>query len=383
MKPTTGETKEGARVSTKRVHPRIVVALLAVFAYLGLGRDPEPELPIVREHRLLKATIMGSVLGPAVVLVPYWFLFIIGGSVIAVIGYAVTRGTDADTRGAIIAYAISGILIVLGVSVGVGAGIDMWNGGEDPQKPFCERFPNDPSCVWAPDFTILVPSTPAGAGRDTAAEIPGAPFTQCGSMSPAATMITYNTDAYVDSSNKRIEMQVAINDDLAPTTAGYQLDECFLVDFAINLENGRDADGDSNIDAVTYFGRIRSITRTTMVDGNSSQPYNVFYWDTTNGWYMGWMKESASQASNGDWISSYPAGVSDDRLPTGASEWKQLGSHSGGSAEYVSFWFAARNYGIFGYTQPPVGSSVDILVDIGTVEIHDTWTVQVKLNARD
>ena len=94
------------------------------------------------------------------------------------------------------------------------------------------------------------------------------------------------------------------------------------------------------------------------------------------------MRESASQASNGDWVSAYPAGVSDSRLPTGASSWKQLGKHEGGSAEYISFWFVGRNYGFFGYTQPPMGLPIDLLVDVGTPEVFDTWTIQIKLNAR-
>ncbi|MCJ2556515.1 MAG: hypothetical protein LN415_05330 [Candidatus Thermoplasmatota archaeon] len=57
-------------------------------------------------------------------------------------------------------------------------------------------------------------------------------------------------------------------------------------------------------------------------------------------------------------------------------------SHAGGSAEYFSFWFVGRNYGFFGYTQPPMGSPIDIVVDLGTPESFDSWTIQIKLNAR-
>lgn len=69
-------------------------------------------------------------------------------------------------------------------------------------------------------------------------------------------------------------------------------------------------------------------------------------------------------------------------MPTGASSWRQLGKHEGGSAEYIRFWFVGRNYGFSGYTQPPTGSPIDLLVDVGTPEVFDTWTIQIKLNAR-
>ena len=147
--------------------------------------------------------------------------------------------------------------------------------------------------------------------------MPGSPFTQCASLSPIGTIITWDTNAHPDASNKKIEMQVAVDDDLAPTTPGCQLDNCFLVDFSISLENGRDLNGDGSIDAVTYFGRIHSIT--TMIDGNTTQVNNIIHWHAQNGWYIRWMRESASQASNGDWVSAHPAGISDSRLPTGTS----------------------------------------------------------------
>ncbi len=124
--------------------------------------------------------------------------------------------------------------------------------------------------------------------------MPGSPFTQCASLNPVGTIITWDADTHLDASNEKIEMQVAVDDDLGPTTAGYQLDDCFLVDFSISLENGRDLNGDGSIDAVTYFGRIRSISRTTMVDGNTTQVNNIIHWDAQNGWYVGWMRESSS-----------------------------------------------------------------------------------------
>lgn len=72
----------------------------------------------------------------------------------------------------------------------------------------------------------------------------GSPFAHCASLSPAGTIITWDTDAHLDASNKKIEMKVAVDDDLGPTTPGYQLDDYFLVDFSISLENGHDLNGD-------------------------------------------------------------------------------------------------------------------------------------------
>lgn len=329
------------------------------------------KLPEICEPSIPKAAVMMSVLGPLAVIAPFWFVFFIVGGAICVVAYALSselKGAQAP-----VSYAVGFMLIFTGLGIGGASLFDV---------PDDDGNGDGPPVTWVPDFEVLIPTVVAGTSRDVATEFPASPFTACSAKPTTLTEMVWATSAYADRSNAKMEMQIAVDVDVAPTTATFQAPDCFLNDFSISLQNGRDANGDGAIDAATYFMRVRSITRTLMRDGNTSIQYPIFEWDGTNGWYIGAMKESASQAANGDWVSFYPAGVTDTTLPTGASPWRQLGSHAGGAAEFIAFWFVPHNYGYFGYTIPNVGDSIDVVVDVGTPEKFDSFEIAVKLTTR-
>lgn len=315
---------------------------------------------------------MLSVLGPLAVIAPFWFVFFIVGAALAVAAYALSdnlKGAQAP-----VCYAIAGVMILVGMGIG---GASLFDVPDDD-----DGNGDGPPVTWLPEFEILIPTVVAGTSRDVATEFPASPFAACSAKPTTLTEMVWATSAYADRSNKRTEMQITVTTTGPPTAAAFQAPDCYLNDFSVELTNGRDANGDGNLDAAAYFMRIRSITRTLMLDGNSSIQYQVFEWGSTVGWYIGAMKESASQSANGAWVSFYPAGVSDTSLPTGTSPWRRLGDHAGGAPEFIAFWFVPHNYGYFGYTIPNVGESIDIVIDIGVPELFDSWSIAVELTAR-
>jgi hypothetical protein len=357
---------EGQRDKAPRASATVLGLALLVFAAFLFTVVPTVMGLGIREVALAQD------LGPFDFLAPMaWTLVIIAVLMLLYVRFFATSMKPKNR--AIFAFLATALLVLGGIPILIGAFGGVGNGGEVPPG-------------YVPQWEIIIPSTVLGSARDANTEVPGGSFTAASAITPAGTIVTSGTDLFADRVNRRITVDVSVNSALATSAAGFSAPDVVLTDFSIRLTNPVDANGDGVMDAVSYFGRVKSISRTTLVDGNSSQEIQVFYWDSTVGWYVGWMRQSSSQSSNGDWISAAPAGVADTRLPTAPSgaalDWTNLGDHSGGSAEYVSFWFLMRNYGPFGYTLPSVGESIDITIQIGTEASFVEFTFVVRLSSR-
>jgi len=229
-----------------------------------------------------------------------------------------------------------------------------------------------PGAQW--EIYLTVPA----AGHDAATEYPGNSYTFCSAITPAGTALVYTgtITGYLDRQNRKVTHHHTITSTLATTAAAFSAPDCNAFDFSVRLLNGQDRNGDGVIDAQNYFGQILSISRTTTTDGNSSVASNVFYSDVNNGFYVGWFTDGSN------WVSAYPGMESMTTLTTGPSPIVNIGSHGGGAADVPAFWYLLRNYGPFGYTQPPIGTSIIIQAQIGSPGGWLPFTVEIRLNAR-
>ena len=136
--------------------------------------------------------------------------------------------------------------------------------------------------------------------------------------------------------------------------------------------------------SVSIFGRVRSISATVAEDGNgSSSRRNIFYRDTTFGWYLGWSRDVDTINTDGQWVSIAPAGTDDAALQAGHDYgWTNLGVNAGADEDYATYAYVLRNYGPFGFTLPVIGYQYTMLVDIGTPSDYTTLTVTIYLAAR-
>lgn len=240
---------------------------------------------------------------------------------------------------------------------------------------------------YVPAWEVLIPSTIQGTPRDANTEIMdsnGGDGVDTGS--PAGTLCAFATNAEADRANRNVRVAVSVDDDAATSGATFSAPDACSFDLAFRLTNPQDANGDGTMDSIAIFGRVRSITATVAQDGNETAAHNIFLFDSTFGWYIGWSRDVDAQTTDGAWISACPAGLSDARLPTAPSgaclDWNNLGTNAGVDEDYIAFAYGTRNYGMWGYTLPPIGFQYTITIDIGTPESFVTYTVLVFLSAR-
>lgn len=236
--------------------------------------------------------------------------------------------------------------------------------------------------VLTPVFEVLVPSTVQGTPRDTQAELFDTQGgTGGGGETPTATLCAFGTNAEVDRANRVVRWQVTVDDDIATSAAAFSAPDSCAHDLAVRLTNPRDVNGDGVQDSVSFFGRLRSISATTAQDGNQTTPRNIFMFDNTFGWYVGFSRRVDTQTTDGTWLSVAPPGTSDGQLKT-SFDWTNLGSTTGADEDYIGLAAISRNYGFYGFTQPVIGYTYSFVWDIGTPESFVTYTWQVILLAR-
>lgn len=296
-----------------------------------------------------------------------------------------TGVTAVIWKGAKMSARIVAVVVVLALwgSVAIAAA-GMQGGGP---STFCQQNPNDPSCKTSggatPQWSVLVPSTVQGTPRDALAELFDTDGgTGGGGETPTATLCAYGTNAVVDRNNKIVRITETITTTVATSAATFEAPDACNFDLAVNLQNPRDSNGDGVQDSVAFFGRVRDISATTSQDGNQTVQRNIFIFDNTFGWYMGWTRSVATQATDGQWISACPSGESDTQLPTsphagGCLDWVNLGTSTGAAPVYIDFAYIAHNYGFYGYTQPPTSTTYTIHIDVGTPALYNTWEVQI------
>lgn len=233
-----------------------------------------------------------------------------------------------------------------------------------------------------PVFEVLVPSTVQGTPLDTQAELfDSQGGTGGGGETPTATLCAFGTNALVDRSNRLIQWQITVDDDVATSAAAFSAPDSCSHSLAVRLTNPRDVNGDGVQDSVAFFGRLRSISATTAQDGNQTTPRNIFMFDTTFGWYVGFSRRVDTQTTDGTWLSVCPAGCADAQLKT-AFDWTNLGSTTGADEDYIGLAAISRNYGFYGFTLPTAGYTYSFVWDIGTPDSYVTYTWQVALIAR-
>ena len=236
---------------------------------------------------------------------------------------------------------------------------------------------------YAPKFEVILQGTRSTA-RDGATEMFDTQGGDGDVETPAGTLCAYGTNAEVDLSNKILRHAITVDDDVTVATAGFSAADICSADFSFRLLNPQDANGDGTMDSVSIFGRVRSISATVAEDGNgSSSRRNIFYRDTTFGWYLGWSRDVDTINTDGQWVSIAPAGTDDAALQAGHDYgWTNLGVNAGADEDYATYAYVLRNYGPFGFTLPVIGYQYTMLVDIGTPSDYTTLTVTIYLAAR-
>lgn len=235
---------------------------------------------------------------------------------------------------------------------------------------------------FVPEWEIILQGTRSTA-RDVASEIFDTQGgTGGGGETPTATLCAYATNALLDIANRKLVHQQTIDDDVTTGTAGFSAPDICSFDFSFRLTNPVDQNGDGVQDSISIFGRLRSISATTSEDGNgTSTRRNLFMWDTTFGWYLGFSRDVDTINTDGQWISVAPAGASDGVLPT-SFDWQNLGVNAGADEDYATFAYIYRNYGPYGYTLPAAGFTYSMMIDIGTPASYVTVEVITQLSAR-
>lgn len=345
-----------SRRATLRRMKQIVVGLAMCLVMLAFAAVTVAALPVSDASKLQTGDILASI-GVSVALV---FVFALVALLVTAVAW---KGLKMSHK--IVAVVITGILWGTVLVAAFAA----------PMAPAGGSGGSNLTPVW----TVLVPSTVQGTPRDAASEIFDTQGgTGGGGETPTATLCAFATNCFVDRQNHIFRMGITRNTALATSAAGFQAPDIFSADLSVQLMNPRDVNGDGVQDSVAFFGRVRSISQTTTQDGNQTVSRNIFMRDNTFGWYMGWSRRVDTQATDGQWMPTASPGTDDLQLGTSYG-WQNLGSTTGADEDYIAFAFVARNYGFFGYTQPPSGYSYNIVIDIGTPDAFQTYTMQVYL----
>lgn len=223
----------------------------------------------------------------------------------------------------------------------------------------------------------LIPAVDT-TGGDT---IPAGNYDACDTEAGGTTGEWTTTEGTYDAGAKTFTANIAIDTDLATTSALWMEPNCLQMTLSIRLLNGRDADGDGTTDAVNYFARIASISRTTLSTDGSNGTLNTagFVRDgvsETNDWYLLYRTDAST------WVTSCPEARSSSTVPSSCG-WVNVGNHNGGAADTVFLYAILEDRGLFGYQEPAVGSSVVMVYEFGGPGVEtQSFTILIRLNSR-
>ncbi len=263
---------------------------------------------------------------------------------------------------------------------------------EDP----CVVNPDLPQCVSLhADLNVQIASTPQGSVRNTAAEIFDSQGGNGDGDTPAATLCDPTAgsgNVNIDRVNRKIIVKVTVDDDVATSDATFSAPDMCSLDYSIRLGTTVDADGNGVDDSISIYARWSSLSATTTEDGNgSSTQRNIFYKDTTYGWYVGFGSLVDTQATDGEWYSACQIGISDTRLPTTPTGeclgWVRLGSTDGADEDFMAAAWVWKNYGGFGFSLPDDSHTYTYILEFAGPDLvpdpENTWTYDIILDSRD
>jgi hypothetical protein len=307
------------------------------------------------------------------VLIGVGFIAVLIGGVL----YALKMG-----KMAVPALLVGGILL----AVGGGAAVIGWiSPGPECVGIECPPDIQPPPGGYSASWSCNAPNDLDGAAHDAVTEFPDTPFIAADGGSPDLNKVIAldGTTLYADRQIKQSEHQVAVDDDLANTGAGYLATDTFNFDLLCFLTNPLPAVG-GGLQEIPLWGRI-TLSRTTGTQTNGSYA-NVFYCDVTAGPYVGFgaIADSGSTTHTSD--HTYKS-YTDVRTCPGPAPlqgvWVPLGTSDGDTdGEWVSFWYVL-DVGLSDYTAPPIGTCISALVEVGTDPTHSSYRGNIERWSHD
>lgn len=310
---------------------------------------------------------------------------------------------------------IVGLILTLMVVLPAGGSYLMRGGGGNGQCAADEfADPETGECLkigkTGNRWELVAPAiTGAGGGQgsaahDAATEFPDGPFVACDGGTPDlnGVIADYRSTitAFIDRVNHLTSYDIAVDDDLVSTAAGYIATDCDVADFQYRLTNAVDANGDGVNDNIPFFARVVSISRVAGTVNNGT-PMDVFYCDQTAGWYLGFGREAdegAAHTSDHTYISFTPSLSGCPGGMPSSGPWRNLGNDDGDSAFAPFWWMFGSRTGFSDYTSPPIGTAIIIVTEWGTpgqavcdpvnpptdptVGCNVQWTFSLRLSAR-
>ena len=227
-----------------------------------------------------------------------------------------------------------------------------------------DSYSADWECEW---FTIAA-GGPGGA-HDAITEFPDSPFVAADAGTPDLNKVLH-TAVTTDLPSHRQYYDVAIDDDLASTAAAYIATDAYSGDIRCRLMNSKPAVG-GGLQEVPFWGRMTPSRVAGTRDNGSFSP--VFYCDT-QGYYLGFGTNADSGATPDahDADHTYVSYTYSHACPATApsqGDWIPLGTSDGDTdGEWIAVWHVL-DLGLSDFAAPPVGSSVDVLIEVGTPPI--------------
>ncbi len=324
--------------------------------------------PDARANKLQRSSLLlalaGFLLLPAAAsplvlvdfLAPFALVFLVLGAIGLILSFVMKDTIKAKNMP--IAVLVSLVLVVVGILPMVG--------GPGVVTPPAELFKFE-----------LIPSVDT-TGGDT---IPAGNYDSCDTEAGGTTAEWTTTEGTYDAGAKTFTANIAIDTDNAITAALWMEPDCLQMSFSIRLLNGRDANGDGATDAVNYFMRIASISRTTLATDGSNGTLNTagFARDgvsETNDWLLLYRTDAST------WVASCPEARQGSQVPTSCG-FVNIGNHAGAAADTTFAYIILEDRGLFGYQEPAVGSTVVIVYEFGGPSVEtQSFTLLVRLNTR-
>jgi hypothetical protein len=286
--------------------------------------------------------------------------------------------------------AIGIVLILVGAVVGVASvvipGADCGPGFAKDVNGQCVLSgpgPGGYSAIWSCNWVIVQGGLLAGTAHDAITEFPDAPFVAADGGTPDLNKVVGTPT--INLQQKSTTIDVSIDDDVTPATAGYIDEDAYSWDARCILTNPPNAIG-GGLQDVPIAGRI-SVSRVTGTNNNGTGA-DVFYCDVTAGTYLGFGKVAdagsvpASHTSDHNYV-TYTGNDQFCPASSGAplvGTWMSLGStgttnHQNGV--YVAV-FAVLHFGISDYTTPALGTGITIKVELGDDPTSNSWSGNVE-----
>lgn len=290
-------------------------------------------------------------------IVPYALVFIIIGAVGLLLSYFAKD--SIKPKNVPLVLAVSLILLIVGIIPYV-----VPSGAVTP--PTTELFKFE-----------LIPSVGTTAGNT----VPAGNYDSCDTEAGGTTGEWAAASGVYDAGSAAFTATISMDTDVAVTDALWMEPNCLQLVWTVRLLNGRDANGDGATDAVNYFMKISSISRTTLSTDGSNGTLNTagFVRDgvsETNDWYLLYLTDAST------WIAACPEARTSSAVPSSCG-FQNVGNHAGGAADTIDAYVILEDRGLFGYQEPADLSSVVMVYEFGGPGIQSqTFSLIIRLNTR-